>query len=464
VRVRREEDSIGSFGIPDDAFYGVHTARALDNFGDIGERHDPVFTRAYLLVKKAAAQANAELGYLEKDKADCILKAIDSLLEIDHHEDIVINPISGGAGTSLNMNVNEVIANRALVIAGKEKGDYAFIHPIDHVNLHQSTNDTYPSAVRVAMLTHLDKLEDALVKLQEALQEKEKEWGGILKLGRTELQDALPMTVGMQFAAYAEPIARDRWRIFKARERIKVLNLGGTAIGTGFNAPQKYIFLVIEKLKEATGLNVTRSENMVEATQNLDPVVEVSGLLKTCAVNLMKISEDLRFLSCGPSGGIGEIVLPAMQEGSSIMPGKVNPVILEFVSQTGLLVMAHDNTLSQAAALGNLELNQFFPLVSYLVLKSLTLLRLAVRQLEEKVIRGLTLNREKLDANLSDSVAVLTYLSQYIGHDRAAHVYQLFKQGGRSIKRIILDEKILTEKEFDELTSPERIRMMGYRK
>jgi len=461
--VRREEDSIGSFEIPDDAFYGVHTARGLDNFGDIDERHDPVFIRAYLLVKKAAALANAELCFLDKEKAGFILKAIDALLETRKYDDIIISPVSGGAGTSLNMNVNEVIANRALTMAGKKKGDYAFIHPIDHVNMHQSTNDTYPSAVKVAMLMHLDRLEDELVKLQETLQEKEKEWGGVLKLGRTELQDALPMTVGMQFAAYAEPIARDRWRIFKARERIKVLNLGGTAVGTGFNAPQKYIFLVIEKLKEVTGLAVTRAENMVEATQNLDPVVEVSGLLKTCAVNLMKISEDLRFLSCGPSGGVGEIVLPAMQEGSSIMPGKVNPVILEFVSQISLLVMAHDSTLSQAAALGNLELNQFFPLVSYLVLKSLTLLRLAVRQMAEKVIRGLTLNREKLDANLSDSVAVLTYLSQYIGHDRAAHVYQLFKQGGRSVRQIILQEKILTEKEFDDLTSPEKIRMMGFR-
>jgi aspartate ammonia-lyase len=462
--MRREEDSIGSFGIPDDVWYGVHTARALENFGDIGERHDALFVRAYLLVKKAAALANAELGYLGKDRAIPILGAIDSLLEDERYEDIRVNPLCGGAGTSLNMNVNEVIANRALEMAGKEKGDYAFIHPLDHVNMHQSTNDTYPSALKVAMLMHLDKLEDVLVKLQEALQEKEKAWGGILKLGRTELQDALPVTVGMQFAAYAEAIARDRWRIFKARERIKVLNIGGTAIGTGFNAPQKYIFLVIEKLKEVTGLAVTRAENMVEATQNLDAIVEVSGLLKTCAVNLVKISEDLRLLSSGPSGGVGEIVLPPMQEGSSIMPGKVNPVMCEFVTQTGLLVMGYDHILSQAAALGNLELNQFFPLVSYLVLRSLSLLRLAVRQFEEKVIRGLSLNRDRIDANLSDSIAVLTYLSQYIGHDKAAHVYQLFKQGGKSVREIVLHEKILTEKEFGDLTSPEKIRMMGYRK
>jgi aspartate ammonia-lyase len=462
--VRKEHDSLGSFDIPDDCLYGVHTARALENFGEIGDRHDPLFVKAYLLIKKAAVLANAELGFLEKEKAHAIIRAIDEMLTRESLEDIVVNPISGGAGTSLNMNVNEVIANRALESAGREKGDYGYIHPIDHVNMHQSTNDTYPSACKVAMLMHLDKLEDALIKLQKALQEKERAFTGILKLGRTELQDALPITAGMQFAAYAEAIARDRWRIFKARERIKVLNIGGTAIGTGFNAPQRYIFLVIEKLKELTGLAISRSENMVDATQNLDAIVEVSGLVKTCAVNLMKISEDLRLLSSGPSGGIGEVILPARQEGSSIMPGKVNPVMCEFATQIGLVILAYDNTIAQAAALGNLELNQFFPLVSYLVLKSMSLLRLALIKFEDKVIKGLTLNREKIDANLNDSVAILTYLSQYIGHDAAARIYLIVKIDKRTLKQIILDEKVMTEQQYDELVSPEMIRMMGYKK
>jgi len=462
--VRREKDSIGSLEIPDESLYGIHTVRALDNFGDIGERHDPLFVKAYLLVKKAAALVNEELGYLEKQKAQAIIKAIDKMLTEEHFEDIVVSPLSGGAGTSLNMNVNEVIANRALEFAGKVKGDYAFIHPLDHVNMHQSTNDTYPSALKVAMLMHLDKMEGLLITLQEALQERERDYAGILKLGRTELTDALPMTVGMQFAAYAEAIARDRWRIFKARERIKVLNIGGTAIGTGFNAPQKYIFLVIERLKSLTDLAITRSENMVDATQNLDAIVEVSGLVKTCAVNLMKISEDLRLLASGPSGGIGEVSLPPVQEGSSIMPGKVNPVMCEFTTQISLLVIAHDNTIAQAAALGNLELNQFFPLVSYLMLKSMSLLSLALNKFEEKAIRGLALNREKIDANLANSVAILTYLSQYIGHDEASRVYRIVKNDKRTLKEIIIDEKILTGQEFDELVSADRIRMMGYRK
>ncbi len=462
--MRTEHDALGSMELPDDTLWGIHTARALENFGDVQERHDELFVRAYLLVKKAAAQANTELGHLEKDKAQAIVSAIDAWLAGGDFSAIVVNPVSGGAGTSLNMNVNEVIANRALQLAGKRCGEYAFIHPLDHVNMHQSTNDTYPSALKIAMLMHLDGLEDALIRLQESLQAKEREYAGILKLGRTELADALPITAGMQFAAYAEAIARDRWRIFKARERIKVLNMGGTAIGTGFNAPQKYIFLVTQKLKSLTGLAITRAENMVEATQNLDAIVEVSGLIRTCAVNLMKISEDLRLLSSGPSGGIGEVVLPALQEGSTIMPGKVNPVMCEFASQTALLVMGYDNMVSQAAALGNLELNQFYPLVSYLVLRSMSGLRLALNQFEAKLIRGLALNADRIAANLNDSVAILTYLSQYIGHEASARLYHIVKQDSRKLREIIIDEKVLTAQQYDELVSPERIRMMGYRK
>lgn len=461
--MRIERDGLGSIEISDHSLHGIHTQRALENFGDIGERHDPLLIRSYLLVKKACACANAELGYLDEEKAGFIVQAIDDLLQNGPDASIVVNPIAGGAGTSLNMNINEVIANRALDLAGRPRGDYAYIHPIDHVNLHQSTNDTYPSALRVAILMRLQRLENSLVRLQSSLQEKEREYEGILRLGRTELMDALPMTAGMQFAAYAEAVARDRWRTFKARERIKVLNIGGTAIGTGFNAPQRYIFLVIQRMRDLTGLTITRAENMVDATQNLDPIVEVSGLVKACAVNLMKISEDLRLLSSGPTGGIGEIVLPPVQEGSSIMPGKVNPVMCEFASQIALLVMGYDGVVSHACALGNLELNQFLPLVAHIVLKELSLLEFAVDRFEEKVVRGLDLDRERIAANLNDSLAILTYLTRYIGHDAAAKVYRIKQQDGRSIKEIIVSERILTQQQYDELVSPERIRMMGYR-
>ncbi len=461
--MRREKDSLGFHDIPEECYYGIHTMRALDNFGRGSESHDPFFVTGYLRIKKAAALANAEIGALESEKSGFIVEAIDELIEGGNYTDIVVNPLSGGAGTSLNMNVNEVIANHALERAGRAKGDYEYIHPLNHVNLHQSTNDTYPSAFRIAVLMHLNRLEKGLVGLQGSLQAKEKDFATVLKLGRTELQDALPMTVGMQFAAYAEAVARDRWRIFKARERIKVLNIGGTAIGTGFNAPQKYIFTVVDKLKNITGLNITRAENMVDATQNLDAVVEVSGLMKTLAVNLMKVSEDIRLLSSGPAGGIGELVIEPLQEGSSIMPGKVNPVMLEFVTQVSLLVMAHDSAISHACSLGNLELNQFYPLVASLMLKDFQMLFQAVEGLDGKVIQGIRINTEKLKQHMDNSVALLTYLSQYIGHDKAADVYMQMKSTGQSLKDIIIKERILTEGKFEELTAPERIIMMGYR-
>ena len=461
--MRREKDSLGFMDIPDDRSYGIHTQRALDNFGTGQERHDPLFITAYLHVKKACALTNRELGFLDADRAGFIVAAIDKLLDGGIYDDIVVNPMSGGAGTSLNMNVNEVIANHALDLAGRPRGDYGSISPLDHVNLHQSTNDTYPSAFRIAVLMHLERLEKELTTLQESLQAKEKEFSHIVKLGRTELQDALPMTVGMQFSGYSEAMARDRWRIFKARERIKVLNIGGTAIGTGFNAPQKYIFGVIEHLRKLTGQSITRAENMVEATQNLDAVVEVSGLMKTLAVNLMKISEDIRLLSSGPAGGFGELVIEPLQEGSSIMPGKINPVMLEFVTQAALQVMADDGAIAHAAALGNLELNQFYPLISTLMLRDFRMLSQAVTGLDEKVIRGIRVNVERIRQHMDSSVALLTYLSRTIGHEKAAEVYLKMKETGRTAREIIITEGILSAEEYDGLTAPEKIMMTGYR-
>ena len=462
--MRTEHDFLGALQIDDSRYSGIHTQRAYENFGDSGQRHDPVFLRAYLLVKKAAALANRELGYLEADKADHIVAAIDAIIAGSRFEDFIVNPLCGGAGTSLNMNINEVIANHALELAGRAKGDYGFIHPLEHVNLHQSTNDTYPTALRVALLMYLERIETGIVALQQALQEKEREFSDVVRLGRTELQDALPMTAGMQFAAYAEAIGRDRWRIFKARERIKVVNLGGTAIGTGFGAPQKYIFAVIEKLRAVTGLSVTRAENMVEATQNLDSVVEVSGLLKTLAVNLLKIAEDLRLLSSGPAGGFAEVELPAVQEGSSIMPGKVNPVILEFVSQTALLVMGNDSVIAQAAGLGNLELNQFYPLAATLMLNNMAGLELAVNRLRTKAVEGLQLNRENIAAHLSDSIAVVTCLAQSIGHEAASQLYLKHRATKQPLRQLILADNLLPEQELDSLLSAEKIRMMGIKK
>jgi aspartate ammonia-lyase len=461
--MRLEKDFIGELSIPDGKYYGIHTARALENFGDNRERTDPYFIKAFLLVKKAAATVNETLGYLPKDKSQPVIKAIDKLLESADYSDIVVSPFSGGAGTSLNMNINEVITNYALETAGFSKGNYGVINPLDHVNMHQSTNDTYPTAFKTAVLFYLSDLENDLIKLQESLQQKEKDFSYCVKLGRTELMDALPMTVGMQFSAYAEAIGRDRWRIFKSNERMKTMNLGGTAIGTGFNAPQDYIFRVTDELKKLSGLSITRAENLVEATQNLDTVVEVSGMLKCLAVNLIKIAEDLRFMSSGPDGGIGEFILPAVQEGSSIMPGKVNPVIPEFITQTGMLVMTNDLAISQAAAKGNLELNQFYPLVSYLLLKNFSMLKTAVIKLDKLVICGLRLNEEKITANLVSSMAIFTYLSQSIGHKKASELYIASRKQKKTPRETVLESKILTEKQYDELMKPEKFRMTGFK-
>ena len=462
--MRIEKDIISEISLDDNTIWGINTQRALENFGQINEVYEPLLIKSYLMVKKACAKTNFNLGYLQSDLFKYIDSAIDDLLYRESYTHLIpINPLSGGAGTSLNMNLNEIIANKALEKANKKFGDYDFIHPLHHINLHQSTNDTYPSALKIAILFYLKDLEESLVKLQTAFQQKEKDWAGIIKLGRTELQDALPITVGMQFSAYSETIARDRWRIFKARERIKVLNIGGTAIGTGFNAPQKYIFKVIEELKNLTGLNITRAENMIDATQNLDSIVEVSGLLKTTAVNFLKISEDLRLLSSGPDGGFNEYILPAMQEGSTIMPGKTNPVILEFISQNALLIMGNDNTISHASGLGNLELNQFLPLISHLILKNLKLLLLSANKFTDLIL-NLKINQNSIKKNLTNSIAILTYLSQYIGYEKASEVYAEHTKTSKPVKDIILDMKLLEKTELDNLLSSNKICQMGIKK
>ncbi len=462
--MRIEKDFLGGKEIPDNVYYGINTARALENFGADADKIDTYFIKAYLLVKKAAALVNFEIKSISEEKTNAITGAIDALIETGDFSDFCVNPLSGGAGTSVNMNINEVIANRALEMAGMQKGEYSFIHPLDDVNMHQSTNDTFPTALRTAMLMYLDDMEKELTLLQEALQLKEKEFSGVVKLGRTELQDALPITVGMQFSAYAEAIGRDRWRIFKSRERIKTVNLGGTAIGTGFNAPQEYIFKAADKLKQLTGLNISRAENLVDATQNLDSIVEVAGMVKAAAVNLMKISEDLRFLSSGPEGGIGEFILPALQEGSTIMPGKVNPVMCEFITQGCLKVFADDQALTTAAAMGNMELNQFFPLVAHLVLGNMRSVNGSISKMNHKIVSQIKLNEDNITKNVSSAVAILTYLSQFVGHDKAAAVYEEYKKTKKPVRDVVVEAGILDAKKYDELMSPDKVRMLGFKK
>ncbi|KAF2960049.1 aspartate ammonia-lyase [Thermotoga sp. 38H-to] len=411
--MRKEHDYLGELEIEDEAYYGIHTKRALMNFPSTGEKLDETFIWAYFMVKKACALLNTELGYLDERTGNAIVKACDEWETLKEH--VLVDPLSGGAGTSINMNINEVIANRATEILGGKKGEY-LVDPIDHVNLHQSTNDTFPTSAKIATIVKLRKLIEAVINLQEKIQEKEKEFYSIRKPGRTQLMDGPPIMLGQEFGAFADALARDRWRLHKVEERIRSVNIGGTAIGTGVGAPKDYILKIVEKVREVTKVKIAKAENLIDATQNWDVFAEVHGLLKSLAVNLYKISNDIRLLGSGPNTAIGELILPAVQAGSSIMPGKVNPVVPEYVMQLCHMVFGHDTILNHTCALGNLELNQFAPLIVHLTLKSLTLLTNACRSLTEYVV-NIKANEKRCEEHLSRSVSNLTPLIKMFGYE-----------------------------------------------
>jgi aspartate ammonia-lyase len=460
---RRERDLLGEREVPAGALWGVHTLRALENFPLAGRPVHRALVHAFGVVKGACALANRRLGAWAADpgKGEAIVRACAEMAngQLDQH--VVVDALQGGAGTSTNMNVNEVLANRALQILGEPLAAYRRVSPLDDINLHQSTNDTFPTAMRVAGLWLLATLEKEVVALQEAFQQKEKAFAHIVKVGRTEMQDAVLITLGREMGAYAEALARDRWRIYKCTERLRVVNLGGTAIGTGLGAPRAFIFQVVDALSQLTGLGVARAENLVEATQNEDVFAEVSGMLKACAVNLLKISSDLRLLSSGPQAGLGEIKLPARQAGSSIMPGKMNPVIPEAVSQAALLVMAHDAALAQACAAGSLELNPFLPLVAHCLLDSLDLLAGAARILCHFCVQDMTADEDRCRAHVNASTAVVTALVARLGYETASAIARKASERGCTIRAVVLADGILTEREFDELTTPEAVCRLG---
>jgi aspartate ammonia-lyase len=374
---------------------------------------------------------------------------------------IIVDRLQGGAGTSTNMNVNEVLANRALELLGHPKGRYDIISPLDDINLHQSTNDTYPTALKLAAIRLLRELEERVVGLQEAFQAKEKEFAHVVKVGRTQLQDAVLTTLGREMSAYAEALNRDRWRIYKCEERLRVVNLGGTAIGTGLAAPRQFIFRVVETLRELTGIGLARAENLVEATQNADVFVEVSGILKACAATLLKICSDLRLMASGPEAGFGEIRLPARQAGSSIMPGKINPVIPEAVSQVAMLVMGYDQTIALASASGNLELNPFLPLIAHCLLESCSLLDRSCDILRRLCVEGMKANEERCRQHVESSTATITALVPVIGYEAASRLVKVAGDGRRSIKEAAISEGMLTPQQFDELVSSEAVCRLG---
>lgn len=450
--MRNEHDILGTIEIPKDSYTGIHTHRALENFAVSNYQIDEDLIKSYGLVKLACAKTIFDIEESNKDKAHAIKQACEEMAEGKLYEYIQVDALQGGAGTSLNMNINEVLANRALEILGKEKGSYKVISPLNDINKYQSTNDTFPTALKIAAIYKLKKLETTVVELQEALERKEKEFSSIVKIGRTELTEAVLTTLGKEFSAYAEAISRDRWRIYKCEERLRVVNIGGTAIGSGLGAPKKYIFQVIENLRDVTQIGLARAENLVDNTQNADVFSEVSGILKAHATNLIKIANDLRLMS-----SYDEIHLPAVQAGSSIMPGKVNPVIAEMVAQIGLKILGNDVIISHASALGQLELNHNMPLIAFTLLESLNLLINTNRIFAQKCIDGITANEEKLKTELHSSTAILTALLPRLGYEKLSEVSEKIKDTKTTVREYVLGNNLLTEEDFDYLISAEYI-------
>ena len=455
MNTRLEADLLGERPVPAEAYWGIHTLRAMANFPLSGRPVHGALIRALALVKKACCLANAETQSLNDAKSAAILAACDEIAAGGLADQFPVDALQGGAGTSTNMNVNEVVANRAIELMGGAKGDYAIVHPLEDVNLHQSTNDVYPTAVRIAAILGLRTLSEAVAEIQGAFQEKEQAFASIVKIGRTELQEAVPMTLGAEFSAFAEAISRDRWRTFKCEERLRVVNLGGTAVGTGLTAPRPYIFLVVEKLRDVTGLGLARGENLVGETANADAFVEVSGILKAHAANIIKIAGDLRMLNL-----LGEIHLPDLQAGSSIMPGKVNPVLAEAAIQAGIRVMANDLVVTEAVSRGTLQINEFLPLLAQALLESIDLLTavdLALSEHVRAILPGETEARRYVDA----TPMIVTALLPAIGYERATALIRDFQRSGEGSMRSFL-EKELGQELVDRVLSPYALTALGY--
>lgn len=462
MEYRIERDSLGEMKIPANAMYGIHTARAVENFPSFGQRVNIYLIRAYLMVKKAALIANYKSHNIERVLFEAIDSAIDRLIKDAQSDDygsiydkIAVGPFQGGAGTSLNMNINEVIANTTLEHFNKAYGSYDVVHPLDHINLSQSTNDTYPTAMKMAAIVLLRKLQESFAALQKSLQEKEQEFSGILKLGRTQLQDAVPVTLGQEFGAYAQAFARDRWRFYNAEERLRSVNLGGTAVGNGITAERQYALTVVNELRAVSGLPMAKAEDTIEATQNIDTVVEVHGIIKAAAVTLQKMANDLRLLSSGPHGGFGEIKLPPLQAGSSIMPGKVNPVLPEYVIQIAETVKGNDAVIANLAGAGNLELQQFMPLIAHLFLGSMEMLNTTAQHTAVKCINGIEADRENCTRNLLQSNAIAAAFIPEYGYDRITGIAKKCEGTKRRFIDVLMEELGISKDKVNEIMKKE---------
>ncbi|MDB6454055.1 aspartate ammonia-lyase [Falsirhodobacter sp. 20TX0035] len=459
LRTRIEHDLIGDRDVPEAVYYGVHTLRAVENFPISGQRllDTPDLIVAIAAIKEAAAEANMDLGLLDTDRGAAIVAACREIRAGAFRDQFVVDLIQGGAGTSTNMNANEVIANRALELMGHPRGDYRFLHPNEHVNLGQSTNDVYPTALKLAAWVGIARLATAMGSLRTAFAEKATEFADVLKMGRTQLQDAVPMTLGQEFGTYALMLSEDEARLSEAVQLIREINLGATAIGTGITAHPDYAAKVREKLSAIVGVELVTSPDLIEATQDCGAFVQVSGVLKRVAVKLSKTCNDLRLLSSGPRAGFNEINLPARQAGSSIMPGKVNPVIPEVVNQVAFEVIGNDVTITMAAEAGQLQLNAFEPIIFYSLARSIAHLTAACRTLEVNCVRGITANRDRLREMVEQSIGIVTALNPYIGYRNATEIALEAHQTGRGVYELVLEKGLMEKDQLDEVLRPENL-------
>ena len=457
MHYRQESDSIGTLSVPQEAYYGVQSLRGHDNFQITGQRLRPEFIESMAEIKKACAICNHAVGQLDKYLMDAICRACDDILEGKLHDQFICDPIQGGAGTTANMNANEVIANRAIELLGGTKGDYSVVHPNDHVNRAQSTNDVIPTAAKVTAAKLLKKAIVQLERLHEVLRKKEKEFHNVIKMGRTQMQDAVPIRLGAEFGAYAQAVSRDILRLNRALREMYSINLGGTAIGTALNADPAYVAALAPTLGRITDLPLVKAEDLVDGTQNLDAFAFVSAALKTCAISCSKMANDFRLMSSGPRCGFEEINLPPMQNGSSIMPGKVNPVIPEVMSQAAFCIIGNDMSITMAAEAGQLELNYAEPVLYHKLFESITVLTGAVQTFTDNCVTGITANEERCRELVDGSVGVITAICPKVGYKESANIAKKAIATGASVREVLRSAGLFTDEEIDEILNPENM-------
>ena len=451
---RSEHDLVGECNIPVDAYYGVHTARAVENFPITGRKLPEEMIKSIAWIKKACAIANCETGALNQERAEAIEKACDEIIEGKLHDQFLTDPVQGGAGTSTNMNANEVIANRAIELLGGRKGDYKIVNPNDHVNCSQSTNDVYPSTIKMTLFSAMERLIAQVSNLVDAFDEKAAQFDNIVKMGRTQLQDAVPIRLGQEFAAYSAVLMREMKRLQRAQHTLLELNLGGTAIGTGMNASKLYISKVVVTLADITGIPFVQNADLIDGTQNLDCYTTVSGALKSCAVSISKICNDLRLMSSGPRDGLAEIVLPPRQNGSSIMPGKINPVIPEVVNQIAFRIVGFDVTVAMAVEAGQLELNAFEHIIFDSLYQGVNQLANGIGTLIEHCVKGIRANETACTNEVERTIGIVTALSPFVGYQTACHLATDALKSGRSIRELALEKKLMDPDELDKALDP----------